>query len=128
MPISLMGFTPAGPLDNFHYAAAGYDCADNYSVFLVASNNSCAIGPYVEMNFRFPQGATEPQSGTFAGSAYYVTTDGTTTFAPQGTFAAQEVDPPYIAPVRVMGRFTVIDPGWSIDVSVDLVAHPELCD
>lgn len=123
-----MGFTPAGPLDNFHYTVAGYDCAYTYSVYLVASNNTCAINPIIAMRFRFPPGATQPQSGPFAVSANYDNTDGTTIFAPQGTFDAQEVDPPFQPPVRVVGRFTVADPAWSIDVPVDLVAHREFCD
>jgi hypothetical protein len=119
-PITATGFSPAGPLDVYHYTHTYWSCG-MYVVELLPTTmaRGCSPDRALVWSFGFSRETIQPAMGTFSATAE--DTPGWSTI--EASFEATSVDPPTAASPQLIGRFVANAPGWSIDLSIDVHAQ-----
>jgi len=127
-PITATGSTPAGALDDYHYAEASFDC-HWYTVVLshTRAGSSCSSDRWMYIQIHYPTDGTQPPSGSFPTDASELTSpiSDDSIDSAQISFEASVIDPPSLTDeMHLDGHLVANASGWLFDLPIDLYASP----
>lgn len=117
-PVTVTGTSPAGSLDDLHYAFAAFtSCGPAYSItFVPTASAPQGLEPSLRLSIMWPFTAT----GTNRAQAFH---EYPVAMTDKVTFEATQLDDLDAAPPHIVGHFVANEDGWSFDIAVDLTSQ-----
>jgi len=119
--------TPAGTFvsDHMFAHANGGDCPPTWQLEIASAPTG--PGPVVTLSLSLPPYTGVEISGTRPGSASYLSPELVSYSTQNATFTGTRIDYPGDGTPRLTGRFVVTEPGWTIDLDLDLAGASTGC-